>query len=82
MPLCFGRAPASVLTSRAIRSDRRALEIQVLEPLTTYSWPSRVAVVRIACRSEPPPGSVRAIVARSSPVAIRGRYASFCSFVP
>ena len=27
----------------------------------------------IACRSEPPPGSVNAIVARSRPVAIDGR---------
>ena len=70
------------MQSRAIRSDLRALEIQVLEPLMTYSSPSLLAVVRIACRSEPPPGSVRAIVARSSPVAIRGRYESFCSAVP
>ncbi len=35
-----------------------------------------------ACRSEPPPGSVSAIVARSSPVAIFGRYRCFCSSVP
>ena len=56
--------------------------IQVFDPLTTYASPSRRAVVRIACRSEPPPGSVSAIVARTSPVAIRGRYRSFCSSVP
>ncbi len=36
----------------------------------------------MACRSEPPPGSVSAIVARISPVAILGRYVSCCSFVP
>ena len=34
------------------------------------------------CRSEPPPGSVSAMVARTSPVAIAGRYLRFCSSVP
>ena len=80
--MCFGRTSGSVLHITAIRSDLRALEIQVFAPLMTYSSPSRLAVVVIACRSEPPPGSVSAMVARSSPVAIRGRYPSFCSWVP
>ena len=34
----------------------------------------RSAVVVMFCRSDPPPGSVSAIVARISPVAIAGRY--------
>ncbi len=73
MPACAGLAPGSVLHSSAVSPDRRALVIHVFEPLITYEGPSRRATVSIACRSEPPPGSVSAIVARSSPVAIRGR---------
>ena len=73
MPACAGVAAGSVLPSSAVSPDRRALVIHILDPLTTYSSPSRRATVRMACRSEPPPGSVSAIVARSSPVAIRGR---------
>ena len=56
--------------------------IQVLAPLTRYPSPCGRAVVVMACRSEPPPGSVSAIAARTSPVAIRGRYRCFCSAVP
>ncbi len=73
MPLCRGRAAGSVLHSRAMSPDRRALLIQVFAPLITSSSPSSLATVDIACRSEPPPGSVSAMVARISPVAIRGR---------
>ena len=73
IPLCAGVAFGSVLHNRAISPAWRALVIQVFDPLMTYSSPSRFAVVRIAWRSEPPPGSVSAMVARSSPVAIRGR---------
>ena len=72
MPECRGSAAGSVLQSRAITPECLALVIQVLLPLTTYSSPSRVATVRIAWRSDPPPGSVSAIVARISPVAIFG----------
>src|SRR6201747_2599147 len=82
MPLWRGVALGSVLHSSAMSCDRRALLIQVLEPLITRSSPSARAVVVIACRSEPPPGSVSAIVARISPVAIPGRYFCFCSEVP
>jgi hypothetical protein len=35
MPACAGRAAGSVLTSNAISPDRRALVIQVFDPLTT-----------------------------------------------
>jgi hypothetical protein len=70
------------LHSSAISPDRRALEIHVLEPLTSRSLPSGIAVVDMFCRSLPPPGSVSAIVARSSPLAIGGKYRCFCSSVP
>lgn len=75
MPLCRGVAFGSVLHSRAIRPERRALLIQVLAPLTTRPSESGSgsAVVDMFCRSEPPPGSVNAMVARISPLAIRGR---------
>ena len=73
MPRCLGVASGSVLHSSAIRPERRALVIQVLAPLITRSSPSARAVVVMFCRSEPPPGSVSAMVARISPVAIAGR---------
>ena len=82
MPLCLGDAAGSVLHSSAISPDRRALEIHVFDPVITRSSPSVLALVDIACRSDPPPGSVSAIVARISPVAIFGRYCRFCSSVP
>ncbi len=77
-------ASGSVLTSSAISPERRALLIQVLEPLTTNvsGFAAGSPVVVMFCRSEPPPGSVSAMVARNSPVAMGGRYFRFCSAVP
>ena len=75
-------ADGSVLHSSAIRPDVRAFVIQVFVPLMTKPSATGVATVRIAWRSEPPSGSVSAIVARSSPVASRGRYRCCCSSVP
>ena len=40
MPLCAGSAAGSVLHSSAIRPERRALLIHVLDPLITSSSPS------------------------------------------
>ena len=82
MPACLGTARGSVFTSRATTPARRAFVIHVLLPLTTYSSPSRTAVVRIDCRSDPPPGSVSAIAALISPVAILGSSRVRCSSVP
>ncbi len=83
MPLCRGWAVGSVLHSNAISPERRALEIHVLAPLMVSPPPSDgSAVVVMFCRSDPPPGSVSAMVARISPVAIAGRYLRFCSSVP
>ncbi|RFZ13310.1 hypothetical protein DSM43518_01164 [Mycobacterium marinum] len=74
MPWWRGAAWGSVLHSRAISPLRRALLIQVLAPvISSWSGPSAIAVVDMFWRSEPPPGSVRAMVARSSPVAMAGR---------
>nr|CRL70891.1 hypothetical protein CPGR_00584 [Mycolicibacter nonchromogenicus] len=73
MPLCRGVAFGSVLASSAINPEYLALEIQVLAPLITRSSPSGRADVVMFCRSLPPPGSVRAIVARRAPVAMAGR---------
>ncbi len=74
MPVWRGLAFGSVLHNRAISPERRALLIQVLDPLITRPPASSLrAVVAMFCRSEPPPGSVNAMVARTSPPAIGGR---------
>ena len=51
-------------------------------PLTTSSLPFLSAVVRIACRSLPVPGSVMAMAVITSPLAILGSQVRFCSSVP
>src|SRR5947208_11269880 len=53
-----------------------------LPPFSTYSSPSRRAVLRIAALSEPEPGSVSAYAASHSPEASLGRKRCFCSSVP
>ncbi len=84
MPRWRGRASGSVLQSSATSWERRELVIQVFAPSITYPPPSssRRATVRSAWRSEPPPGSVSAAVARTSPVAMRGSQRRFCASVP
>jgi hypothetical protein len=76
----------SVVHSGAISPERPALLIQVFEPLirrpAKFSGPSGNAVVDMLCRSEPPPGSLNVIVARTSPPAIGARRPRFCSSVP
>src|SRR5947209_6235046 len=59
-----------------------ALVMNRLEPLSTYSSPSRRAVVRMAAESEPEPASVSAYAHNDSPLASRGSHWSFCSPVP
>ena len=53
LPFCSG----SVRHSRIIQSACTAWPVQILLPLTTYSSPSRMAVVFRWVRSEPPSGS-------------------------
>lgn len=78
------RAPAlgSVLTANTTMSAEPPLVMNVLDPLTTYSSPRRTAVVRIALRSDPAPGSLIPIAPMTSPVAIGGSHCFFCSSVP
>ena len=56
--------------------------MKVLEPLMTYSSPWRMAVVRIAFRSLPAPGSLIAIARMVSPLAHDGSQRCFCASVP
>ncbi len=55
--------------------------MNVLEPLTTHSSPSRTAVVFSAARSEPPLGSVMPIAVRISPEQKPGSQRCCCSSV-
>ena len=57
------------------------LVMKVLAPSTTHSSPSRTAVVAIADRSEPAPGSVIAIAVISSPDTMPGSQRARCSSV-
>ena len=60
----------------------KAGPMKVLAPLMTYSSPSRRAVVRMALRSLPAPGSLMAMAKITSPVAQRGNHCCFCAGVP
>ncbi len=76
------RALGSVLVTRTMKSARGPLVMKVLEPLITYSSPSRIAVVRMPATSEPAPGSVIAMQPIFSPLRPGSRYLRFCSSVP
>ena len=75
-------ADVSVLAATMTRSASPPLVMKVFCPLTTSSLPWRSAVVRIACRSLPVPGSVMAMAVITSPLAIRGSHVRFCSSLP
>ena len=72
----------SVRTSTASRFDVPPLVIHIFWPVMTKSSPSRTALVVIALTSEPSAGSDIENEPRTSPVAIRGSKACFCSSVP
>ncbi len=55
--------------------------MNVFEPLTMKSSPSRTALVAMPRRSEPAPGSDIAIAPTSSPVTIRGSQSARCASV-
>ncbi len=82
MPVCAGSAPGSVLASTITMPERQPFVTHIFWPLRTYSSPSRTAVVRIACTSEPACGSVIENEERITPVASLGRKRSRCSSVP
>ncbi|MNC32454.1 hypothetical protein D3C75_808070 [compost metagenome] len=71
-----------VLQTTTTRSDCTPLEMKVLEPVMTYSSPSRTARVLTACRSEPVLGSVMAIEPMASPETILGNQVCFCCSLP
>ncbi len=58
------------------------LEIQVFVPLRSHASPWRLAVVVIACTSEPASGSESAKAAIASPFAALGRYCYFSASLP
>jgi hypothetical protein len=74
----FEPALGSVFAHTITRSTCTPLVIKVLEPLRIYSSPSFTALVRIPAESLPAHGSVIAIAATISPLAILG---SDCSFL-
>ena len=82
MPVCGGSAAGSVFTSVATTPERRPFVTHIFWPLMSQSSPSRTAVERIACTSEPQWGSVIEKAPRTSPVAICGSRRSRCSSVP
>ncbi|MNW06421.1 hypothetical protein D3C71_2028220 [compost metagenome] len=71
-----------VLATTTTRSQLVPLEMNVLEPLMTYSSPSSTARVLTACRSEPVSGSVIATAPMALPAAIFGNQACFCCSLP
>ena len=77
-------APAvvSVLATTMTRSAMPPLVMKVFCPFTTSSLPFLSAVVRTPCRSLPVPGSVMAMAAITSPLAILGNQVRFCSSLP
>ncbi|MNP19986.1 hypothetical protein D3C76_1125410 [compost metagenome] len=72
----------SVLATTATMSQIWPLVMKVLAPLMTYWSPCFTARVRMACRSEPVPGSVMATAQITSPEAIFGNHSCFCASVP
>ena len=74
--------PGSVIAATITRSAWMPLVIKIFEPFSTHSSPSRIALVRIPCTSDPAPGSVIAKAPTTSPLAIRGNQCAFCSSVP
>src|SRR5919201_3412797 len=75
-------ADGSVFANTVYTRATPAFVMNRLPPLSTYSSPSRTAVVRIAAESEPEPGSVSAYAPSHSPDASFGRKRCFCSSSP
>ena len=71
----------SVFATTITRSELMPLVMNVFEPLSTQSSPSRTAVVLMPCRSEPAAGSLIAIAVISSPEQNPGNQRAFCSSV-
>ena len=73
-------APVRAITTKISVSP--APEINIFEPLITYSSPSRTALVFNDAASEPEPGSVKQYDASNSPITNCSTYLSFTASVP
>ncbi len=80
-PRCLGTSQL-VRARHRPQSDHHAPVVQIFDPLSTHSSPSRTALVRAAATSEPPLGSDRNCIQISSPFRMAGRCRCFCSSVP
>ena len=80
-PRCFGTSQF-VRARHNAQSDHHAPVVQIFEPFSTHSSPSRTAVVSAPATSDPPLGSERNCIQISSPRRIAGRCRRFCSSVP
>ena len=79
-PSDFSPLTARRITPRLISVP--ALDVNILVPLMTQAFPSRLAAVRIARASDPASGSVRPNAPRRSPRAKGPSQRRFCSSVP
>ena len=80
-PRCLGTSQF-VRARQSAQSAHQAPVVQIFEPLSTHSSPSRTAVVRAPARSEPPLGSDRNCIQKASPLRMGGTWRAFCSSVP
>ncbi len=80
-PRCLGTSQF-VRARHRPQSDHQAPVVQIFEPFSTHSSPSRTAVVWAPATSEPPLGSERNCIQISSPFRMAGMWASFCSSLP
>ena len=80
-PRCLG---TSQFVRARIRpqSAHHAPVVQIFDPLSTHSSPSRTAVVWAPATSDPPVGSERSCIQISSPRRMAGMCSRFCSSVP
>ncbi len=82
MPFCGLSALGSVRTRVKIQSPNCPSVVHVFCPLTTYSSPSRTAVVRRDARSEPASGSEKPCDHQISQLFVFGRKRSLSSCEP
>ncbi len=80
-PRCFGTSQL-VRARQSPQSDHHAPVVQILEPFSTHSSPSRTALVSAPATSDPPLGSERNCIQIASPLRMGGMWRSFCSSVP
>ncbi len=75
-------SPVRAVTVTSPEISVPAFVMNIFDPSTTHSPPSRRAVVRVAPASEPAPDSVRPNAASRCPDASCGSQRRFCSSVP